>query len=142
MKLAHIIIFLFSFGSANLLAQADIAGKYMAVDDRGGEPKSIVEVYHDGRSYRAKVLRFLPAAITKTCDGCTGSERGRTLIGMDIFWGLTSSGKDFRGGEILDPRSGRTYDVLAYLEDDFLVVRGYIKFPIFGLSLRWKKVES
>ena len=126
----------------NLSSQDGIAGRYLAVDDRGGDPKSIVEVYLEGGAYRAKVVELLPAATVVTCDGCKGAERGASLVGIDIFWGLTKDVNDYRNGEIMDPRSGKTYRLLAYREGKFLVVRGYLGIPLFGLSLYWERLGN
>lgn len=143
MILRHVFLVLCALVlTGNLYSQDNIAGRYLAVDDRGGEPKSIVEVYSDGDGYRAKVVELLPAATVVTCDGCKGDERGASLVGIDIFWGLTKDVNDYRNGEIMDPRSGKTYRLLAYREGKFLVVRGYLGIPLFGLSLYWERLES
>lgn len=137
-----LFLFCFIWIAGHLSSQDEIAGRYLAVDDRGGEPKSIVEVYYDDGGYRAKVVELLPAATVRTCDGCKGEERGASLVGIDVFWGLTKDVNDYRHGEILDPRSGKTYRLLAYREGKFLVVRGYLGIPLFGLSLYWERLDS
>ena len=76
------------------------------------------DVEHDGRVYHVQ-----------TEDKGTDNPMIETLV--------------YRGGEILDPRSGRTYRVRLKLEDggQKLDVRGFIGVSLLGHSLTWLRVE-
>lgn len=70
--------------------------------------------------------------------------QSRSLIGVKILSGLSydSSKKQWEGGQIYDPVSGKTYDCYAWFEkaDDKLFLKGYIGgVKWLGRSTEWTR---
>ena len=64
---------------------------------------------------------------------------------MEILWGMKKKKDDeWKGGEILDPKNGKTYSCRLRLKDDGkkLEVRGYIGFSLFGRSQMWLREKA
>jgi uncharacterized protein (DUF2147 family) len=58
---------------------------------------------------------------------------------MTILWGLKQDGNEYTGGQILDPKNGKTYRAKMKLTDGGkkLEVRGFIGVSMFGRSQTW-----
>ena len=54
------------------------------------------------------------------------------------------NGDEWSGGEILDPKNGKTYRATMKLAEDGkkLIVRGYIGMPMFGRSQTWVRRDE
>ncbi len=121
----------------------DVFGKWKTIDDVSGEAKSILEIYErDGKVY-GKVLQILTEGYENSlCDKCTGKDKDKPIVGLEIIRGLEKDGDDYEGGKILDPESGKEYKCYIELEeDDKLKVRGYIGFSLFGRTQYWYRVK-
>jgi uncharacterized protein (DUF2147 family) len=142
MTKATIILFLASFAlTAN---GQDIVGKWKSVDDNTGKPRSIVEITETGGKIYGKVIRLFPQPDEDpdpVCDKCDPSDLRykKKVIGMEIITGLSKSGKEYAGGEILDPENGKTYRSRIWLEGKDLKVRGY--WGPFYRTQTWIKTE-
>lgn len=71
------------------------------------------------------------------------SKRGRPMLGMNLLWGFTYSGGNlWEGGQIYDPREGKTYKCKMTLETpDHLKVRGFIGISLIGKTNDWTRVK-
>uniref|UniRef100_UPI002FD923CC DUF2147 domain-containing protein n=1 Tax=Novosphingobium sp. TaxID=1874826 RepID=UPI002FD923CC len=60
-----------------------------------------------------------------------------------IMWGVKKDGDVWDGGQILDPKNGKTYKVKLKLVDDGkkLDVHGYIGFSLLGRSQVWERQQ-
>ncbi len=70
------------------------------------------------------------------------SLRDRTVIGINILRDLRwdSDDDEYDDGEIYDPRSGKTYSLYGYIQDDGkLFMKGYIGFSLIGRSTIWTR---
>ena len=124
-----------------IYAQSPI-GIWKNLDDEDGREKSHIEIYEQNGTLRGKVIKLLPAATITKCDKCTGTNKGKSLVGMDILWDLKKSGSVWEGGEILDPKKGKVYDCKIELDGkDKLKVRGFVGVSMFGRTQIWYKVE-
>ena len=124
-----------------IYAQSPI-GIWKNLDDEDGREKSHIEVYEQNGTLRGKVIKLLPAATITKCDKCTGANKGKSLVGMDILWDLKKTGKVWEGGEILDPKKGKVYDCKIELDGtDKLKVRGFVGVSMFGRTQIWYKVK-
>jgi len=126
-----------------LFAQAQSAvGIWKNLDDEDGKEKSHIEIYEQNGTLRGKVIKLLPAATITKCDKCTGANKGKSLVGMDILWDLKKDGNVWNGGEILDPKKGKVYDCKIELDgSDKLKVRGFVGVSMFGRTQTWYKVK-
>lgn len=71
------------------------------------------------------------------------SEATKKLTDKVILRGLAhDGGKDYKGGKIYDPESGKTYSCKATAQDNGdLRVRGFIGASLFGRTTTWKRVK-
>jgi uncharacterized protein (DUF2147 family) len=77
----------------------------------------------------------------KDADNPDPALRDRALRGQVIMKGLKSDGDGrWSGGTIYKPDGGRTYKCYIELQTDgTLKVRGYIGFPLLGISQTWTR---
>lgn len=68
--------------------------------------------------------------------------RGRPLCGLRIGEGFVEDDPQHaRGGNLYDPKSGRTYSGQMTAEGNLLQLRGYVGLPIFGRSETWVRTS-
>ena len=86
-------------------------------------------------------------------DGCALRDRSnpdpalrdRPLIGIEVLTGLrpSSDDREWIGGSIYDPVSGRTYRcTLEVVGENRVRLRGYIGVPLLGRTTTWIRVGS
>lgn len=137
----NLLIAPFVFFGFIVFAQSPV-GIWKNLDDEDGREKSHIEIYEQNGTLRGKVIKLLPAATITKCDKCTGTNKGKSLVGMDILWDLKKSGNVWEGGEILDPKKGKVYDCKIELDGkDKLKVRGFVGVSMFGRTQIWYKVK-
>lgn len=142
MKLKFILLagLFISILSAN--AQS-VTGKWKTFDDETKEAKSIVEITErDGKIY-GKVIEILnPAKKNIKCTNCSGTDKDKPVLGLEILKGLSKDGKEYSDGKILDPSNGKLYKCTVSLDgNDKLKVRGYIGISAFGRTQNWVRVK-
>lgn len=68
--------------------------------------------------------------------------KSRALNGVVILNNFTKKGNSYEGGEIYDPKSGKTYSCKMKLKgDDALDIRGFIGISMFGRSETWTRTK-
>ncbi|SBW06004.1 DUF2147 domain-containing protein [uncultured Dysgonomonas sp.] len=142
MKLKFILLagLFISILSAN--AQS-VTGKWKTFDDETKEAKSIVEITErDGKIY-GKVIEILnPAKKNIKCTNCSGTDKDKPVLGLEILKGLSKDGKEYSDGKILDPSNGKLYKCIVSLDgNDKLKVRGYVGISAFGRTQNWVRVK-
>ena len=132
------------FLSHNLLSQS-IEGTWTTIDDITGKAKSHINIYSDNGQFYGKISKLLLSPQDKTCDACPADKKDKPLVGMLVLWGLKKdNNKEWSGGKILDPESGKVYKCKLWFEDgnyNQLNMRGYIGFSLLGRNQLWHKVE-
>lgn len=116
-----------------------IFGKWENRDEETGKVDSVIEVYQkDGKAY-AKIIEITDAnRQDAVCDKCTGKNKNKPILGMNILTGLKKDGEEWNGGKILDPKNGKKYKCFIQLEEaDKLKIRGYIGFSLLGRTAYW-----
>lgn len=137
----HIVLFTFIAFYHYAWSQSPI-GIWKNLDDEDGKEKSHIEIYEKNGKLRGKVIKLLPAATITKCDACTGANKGKSLVGMDILWDMTKEANAWDNGEILDPKKGKVYACKMELDGkDKLKVRGYIGVSMFGRTQTWYRVK-
>ncbi|MCS6967983.1 MAG: DUF2147 domain-containing protein [Cytophagales bacterium] len=109
----------------------DITGKWKTIDDQDGKPRSVVEIYKQGDKYFGRIVEIFyrpDETPDPVCTKCPDERKGTKVIGMVIIRNLQKQGDEYKGGDILDPKSGKIYDCKLWLENGTLKVRGYIAF--------------
>lgn len=146
MKNLKILFTLLSFllASAVLAAPKPITGKWKTIDDKTGKAKSIVKIYKQGGKYYGKILELLtPGDKGKKCTACKGSDKGKPIEGLVIIKDMKPDGDKYSGGEIMDPKNGKSYKCTIERKGNKLDVRGYLGWGVasVGRTQTWHKAD-
>ncbi len=138
------VLFSLCFISSSFAQDASIVGKWKTIDDKTGDPKSIVQIYEkDGKYFgQIKELFRKPGEDPDpVCDKCPDDDprKDQPTKGMIIIKDIVKTSSGYSGGTILDPKEGKIYTCKLWPEDGKLKVRGYIAF--FFRTQTWHKVE-
>jgi len=138
------VLFYLCFISFAFADDTSIVGKWKTIDDKTGEPKSIVQIYEkDGKYFgQIKELFRKPGEDPDpVCDKCPDDDprKDQPTKGMIIIKDIVKTSTGYSGGTILDPKNGKIYTCKLWIEDGKLKLRGYIAF--FFRTQTWHKVE-
>ncbi len=127
-------------------SEATPVGLWRTIDDKTGKEKSLVritEVNGELRGTIEKLIREPNEDQNPMCDKCSGERKGKPVLGMMILSGLKRDGKEWTGGEILDPNNGKTYKCKISMDDagKKLNVRGFIGVALLGRTQVWLREE-
>ena len=111
------------------------------------KPKSVVEIFQNGDEVKGRIVDLInPSEPDPVCKECTGDKKDKPIKGLEIIWGMkeTEKGEEWGGGEILDPKKGKTYRCRLRLKDngEKLEVRGFVGFSLLGRSQTWLRAEN
>jgi len=140
---------LIGFAAALLLcarayaADATPVGTWKTLDDKTGQPKSIVVISEANGELTGKVKEVLQSdqGPNPVCKECEGDRKNQPVTGMTILWGMKKDGDEWKGGNILDPKNGKTYGCKMHLTDggQKLEVRGFVGFSLLGRTQVWER---
>ncbi|NNC70941.1 MAG: DUF2147 domain-containing protein [Flavobacteriaceae bacterium] len=142
MKRFFMVILL--IGMVSFIQGQTIFGKWKTIDPDTGKDESIIEVYKkDGKAY-AKIIAIINEADRdKTCINCTGKNKNKPILGLDILDGLEEKGDEWSGGRILDPKNGKYYKCyLKLITNNKLKLRGYIGISLLGRTEYWYRYRN
>ena len=111
------------------------------------EKSAKLEIYKSGDKYSGKIIWakeiYEPDGKTLKKDSKNSNEnlRSRSILNLVILSGYTYDDGEWTGGELYDPKSGKTYKGKMKLKGNNLEVRGYIGSPMFGKSTIWTRVS-
>ena len=137
-----ILFGLFFMLTSLMYAQSPI-GTWKTIDDETKQAKSYVEMFEkDGKLY-GKVTKILTKGKEDAkCTDCSGALKNKPILGMQILSGLKKDGKEWNGGKIIDPNSGKEYKAKMSLNgNDKLDVRGFIGISLVGRTQTWQRVK-
>ena len=137
-----ILFGLFFMLTSLMYAQSPI-GTWKTIDDETKQAKSYVEIFEkDGKLY-GKVTKILTKGKENAkCTDCSGALKNKPILGMQILSGLKKDGKEWNGGKIIDPNSGKEYKAKMSLNgNDKLDVRGFIGISLVGRTQTWQRVK-
>ena len=146
MKFTTITCFLMLLAATSLRGQTtqnSIVGTW-----ESDEKDVRMEYFQDGDHYNARLLwgnRIVEADGTtskKDSKNPDASLRYRDIIGIVSLTSLKWTGKDYSGGKIYDPPSGKTYNCKAWIEGDKLHLRGFLGFSMMGRTVAWHRYPS
>ncbi|HEX7902764.1 MAG TPA: DUF2147 domain-containing protein [Chitinophagaceae bacterium] len=106
-----------------------------------------VEIYKSGDKYFGKITwvkeMYEADGRTPKKDSKNSDEklRSRNIVNMVILSGFTFDDGEWTGGELYDPKSGKTYKSKMKLKGDALEIRGYVGSPMFGKTTIWTKAS-
>ena len=122
--------------------QEAVIGQWKTVDDETGEEKSVVEIFRKGDKVFGKIVKITNKEKQDVvCDQCDDDDprKNQKILGMEIIKDMEKNGKEWDGGTILDPQNGKVYKCKLWIENNNLIVRGYIGFSWIGRSQTWLK---
>lgn len=112
----------------------------------GKEPAKI-QVYKTGEKYYGKII-WLKNPIENgkqrvDANNPDKAKRINPIVGLIMLTGFKFNGDDeWKGGDIYDPESGKTYSSYMYLKDkNTIKVRGYIGISLFGRTETWSRTN-
>ena len=124
-------------------AQVDkMLGYWASVDEESGVEESIFHIYKGSNgNYFGKIVRLLdPKFKNAVCNKCTGEDKDKPLEGLLLMKNLKEDGKSLVGGKVLDPKSGKEYNVKLSIDEKTgrLKVRGSLdKTGLLGRTQYW-----
>lgn len=138
----YTLFFILTIGT--VAAQNTVTGKWKTIDDNSGKEKSIIELQErDGKVYGKIIKLFQEPGEDQDpiCDKCDSDDPRykQKIIGMEIMTDMVKEGKEYAGGSILDPESGKVYKCRIWLENIDLKVRGY--WGPFYRTQTWKRSQ-
>jgi uncharacterized protein (DUF2147 family) len=110
------------------------------------EKEGRIEIYKTGNQYAGRIVWLKepnePDGTPKK-DKKNGNEslRKRNILNMVILSGFSYEDGQWKGGEIYDPKSGKTYSCNMKLKSNKLEIRGYIGLSLFGRTTTWTRYQ-
>ena len=122
-------------------AQQGPTGLWRTVDDKTGQPKSLVRVYEEKGKLFGKVEKTLNPNARKVCDKCPDERKNQPMVGLVVMRNLAKDGDEYTGGDIVDPDNGKIYKckIKTMEGGKKLSVRGFIGFSMIGRSQVWTR---
>jgi len=133
-----------SFDALSQNKADDIIGIWLT----GGKEPAKIQIYKSGEKFYGQIIWLKnPTENGKQrMDGNNPdkSKRSNPIIGLVMLTGFKFDGNDeWKGGDIYDPESGKTYSSFMYLKDkNTLKVRGYVGISLFGRTETWTRTKS
>jgi uncharacterized protein (DUF2147 family) len=137
-----LVCFLFGNAQKN---QDDITGIWLT----GGKEPAKIQIYKatDNKFYGKIIWLKNPVEKDGTprvdANNPDKTKRKNPVNGLQILKGFKFDGDDeWKGGDIYDPESGKTYSSYITLKDkNTLKVRGYVGISLFGRTEIWTRVQ-
>ena len=138
-----LIALLISFEGYSQNKADDITGNWLT----GGKEPAKIQIYKSGEKFSGKIV-WLKNPIENgkqrvDANNPDKAKRSNPIIGLVMFTGFKFDGNDeWKGGDIYDPESGKTYSSYLYLKDkNTLKVRGYVGISLFGRTETWARTN-
>lgn len=134
--------------TCQLVFAKDISGLWQSIDDQTGAPKGIVELKSDANGIYTGTIKQVTPRLGYTpkefCVNCPAPYTGKAIVGLNAITGLKKiKDSNYGGGKILDPNTGKIYNLKARLSANGkrLQLRGYIGISALGRSQTWIRIE-
>lgn len=135
-------IFLTFLPVAGISKEGSLAGTWITYDENSGVATSKVEITERNGAIEGRIVKLIgvESSSKAVCDKCEGDRKNKRVEGLIILWGVKREGRIFTDGRILDPRSGKSYDVRITPSNGGtkLELRAYIGTPFAGQSVFWR----
>jgi uncharacterized protein (DUF2147 family) len=139
-------LFIFITTAMHLFAQnkaTDVIGIWLTPGDNSAK----IEIYKVGEKFYGKIVWMKNPNINGKpkldSNNPNSSKRNTPRLGLEIMKGFTFNDSDeWKGGNIYDPESGKTYSGYMYLKDrNTLKLRGYVGFSFLGRTETWIRTD-
>ncbi|MEM9243560.1 MAG: DUF2147 domain-containing protein [Pseudomonadota bacterium] len=126
-------------------SNTEVTGYWQIPAKGSNKPSAVVKVYIKNNKLYANIVKMYPIngkPPVTYCQHCKGELRNAKFIGLPIFWNLKKEKGKWRGGKILNPKTGKTYSCTVSLTQDgkALSVRGHI--GMFGVTKIWPRAVN
>lgn len=117
-------------------------GHWITVDEKTGERRAVIHfVLQDGTLVGSIAETYPLPGDTGICSKCPGDFKDKPIKGLQIAWGLKEKGDgEWGGGQILDAKTGKIYNVKMSVKGNKLYVRGYYGISMLGRTQVWERV--
>jgi len=111
------------------------------------EKDAKVEIYKSGDKYFGKISWMKDMyeqdgkTLKKDSKNANAQLRSRSIVNAVILSGFTYADGEWSGGEIYDPKTGKTYKGKMKLKGTSLEIRGYVGSPMLGKTTIWTKTS-
>jgi uncharacterized protein (DUF2147 family) len=119
-------------------------GVWKTIDDNTHKPRGLIRLYEkDGEIFGRIEGSFDPKEAGEVCGKCDGERKNQPVLGMVVMRHMIRHGREFSGGDILDPDTGWVYRCRFTVEDGGkkLLVRGFLGISLLGRSQTWYREE-
>ena len=131
-------------GLSSIVLAQDITGIWQSIDDRNSKPKALIEIKKNADGgYTGTIIKVTPSLgyqAQELCVKCPGSLKDKPIAGLNIFQQLKHvKDNQYKGGQILDPLSGNSYQLSMKLSanGNTLRVHGYLGIQAIGRTQTW-----
>lgn len=147
----HLLLVFLSLFACSVMAKPILdssktpVGLWITYDSKKKTPVSMIRIINDNGIIKGTVEKILaPEYINQRCSACTGVNKNRPLLGLEILSNMRSVGGVWKDGRILDTNNGKTYSAILKLsdQDDRLEARGFLGIPLIGRSQFWTRVHE
>ncbi len=131
------IVVLFAFAKAN---SQDITGKWQTTDIKATAPVHQITIYEQNGKYYGKVIA-ISGNQNPICENCGGAKKNQPITGMVILEGIEKNGNNYKGGTLLDTKTGKRADCKMWLNTDnpnLLLLRKY--FQTITQTQTWQRL--
>jgi len=138
----------------SILAVFTLAGFAQKADDISGiwwnqEKTSKIRVEKKDGKYVGTIVYMIPEKYEngqppKDDKNPQAALRNRSLIGLQILSGFVfhAGKKEWAGGKIYDPKSGKTYDCYAWMDGEVLKLKGFVAgIRLLGRESEWYRTQ-
>jgi uncharacterized protein (DUF2147 family) len=121
-------------------------GVWKTIDDETGKARSLVRITETNGIYTGKIEKLFREPGEEQnpmCVKCEGPNKDQPVLGMTILTDLKKDGDSYTGGQVLDPKNGKTYKAKLTVKDEGkkLDMRGYIGTPMLGRTQTWVREQ-
>jgi len=123
------------------MASSLLGSTWVTIDDKTNKPRAEVLFEEENGVVSGQIMRVYPQPEdTGICSQCPGEFKDKSITGIRFVWGLKQTNdKNWNGGEILDPKTGKIYRVKMLLKGDRLFVRAYLGVSVLGRTQLWER---
>jgi uncharacterized protein (DUF2147 family) len=132
--------------SSSAYAQ-DKADNIIGIWLTGGKEPAKIQIYRSGEKFYGKIIWLKNSTENGKqrvdANNPDKAKRSTPIIGLVMLNGFRFDGDDeWKGGDIYDPESGKTYSSYMYLKDkNTLKVRGYVGISLLGRTETWTRTN-
>ena len=138
------LLAIFLFCVPLLALEPSPVGVWRTVDDNTHKPRGLIRLYEENGEIFGRIEASLdPKEAKEVCEKCDGERKNKPVVGMVVMRHMARHGKEYSGGDILDPDTGWVYKCRFWLQEDgrVLLVRGFMGISLLGRSQIWYRQE-